>query len=169
MKAGEVVSIRVNPEDVMSCIDICLVAGIYVKGMSLAQVVRTALSGLLEGARTGNVVPHRDGFEYSEMIAKFIVPGHDVRKLQISNVIEQAEVARGNVGLPRSPMAIGMMQHAPAIITEDTPDVKRLKANLIRRQMELDSKKQADPDNFSTAEQEELTRAVQDYAVLLKG
>lgn len=85
MKAGEVVYIRVPPEDVMTCVDLVRQAGIYTEGMSLASCIRLALSGLCQGARDAGTAPVRDGFEYMDMIGPFLQgTGAQRRKLAVA-------------------------------------------------------------------------------------
>lgn len=84
MKPGVVVQIRVPPADVMSCIDLVKKANLITQGMSIAEVVRLALSGLCGGARKAGLIPQRDGFEFNEMIQPFRTWGQ-ARKLQITN------------------------------------------------------------------------------------
>jgi hypothetical protein len=166
VKAGEVVKIRVNPEDVMGCIDLCIKGKMYTRDMSIAQIVRLSLSGLLEIARRDKIIPTRSGFEYTDMLHMFVNTSRSAHKLQISSIIEGNEQARANIDLPRSSLQFNTPVHN---IVEDTPAIKRKKANLIRRQMELDSKKRADPDNFTQADQDELTAAVEEYDSIVKG
>jgi hypothetical protein len=70
--AGEVVHIRVSPEDIMTAIDIIDKSGMQTMGMSLAMVVKWAMSFAFEATRASGAMPRRDGFEYSEMIKRFL-------------------------------------------------------------------------------------------------
>lgn len=90
MKAGKVISLRVNPKDCMSCIDVLEAAGLPIKNMSFAQVVSLALSSAMETFRTQQVIPTRDGFEFSEMMAPFggTWSGRHKQKLEVTKLVE---------------------------------------------------------------------------------
>jgi hypothetical protein len=66
--AGRVIRARVNPKDCISCVDVVDKLGYETTNWSFDQVVRVALSSLLESVRQNNVIPTRDGFEYSAMV-----------------------------------------------------------------------------------------------------
>ena len=65
---GRVVSIRINPKDCMAAIDVIDKINMKVPGMSFAQVVSAAFSSAMESLRRANIIPTRDGFEFSEMM-----------------------------------------------------------------------------------------------------
>lgn len=153
-KYGEVVRIRIDPADVMSCIDLCKAGGVITKDLSLAQVVKLALSGMLENARRQNIVPTRTGYEYAEMVQPFKDTGRNNAKLQLTDAIE------------KSKLKLRMPEPATPII-EDSPSIKRQKAKLLTTIMELEQKKQVDPDNFSDAEFATLENARMEYDKLL--
>lgn len=92
MRAGRVVRLRVNPKDCLSVVDIVEKAQIYTNGMSFSQVVSLALSSMLEAYRQGALIPTRDGFEYTKMMAKFgDNPQVDrAKKLAITQAIQMA-------------------------------------------------------------------------------
>lgn len=71
MKYGEVVSVRLSPEDVMAAVDIVRNSPAYTPGMGLAQVVKWAMVYAFEALRQSGAVPRRDGFEYAEMVKPF--------------------------------------------------------------------------------------------------
>lgn len=142
LKGGVVVKIRVNPEDVMSCIDIVKQAKISTYGLSLPIVVRIALSGLLHAARTNGALPIREGFEFSNMLAEFggVQQG---RKLASAAVVEQADVHK----------RMDMDRQAP----REMPDtVVAQRARWMVRLNELEFKQKNDPLNFDSAEHAEL-------------
>ena len=68
LEAGRVLSIRVRPVDCMSAIDVLTKAGQDPTRMSFAAVVNTALSISLATLRDLNLIPTREGFEYTEMM-----------------------------------------------------------------------------------------------------
>src|SRR5258706_16257049 len=88
---GLVVSIRVNPTDAMSVIDILDRLGITKDNLSFAQATKLALSSLLESARQSDLVPRRDGFEYLDMIKPFELGSYASRgaKLKLAQRLAQ--------------------------------------------------------------------------------
>ena len=154
MKVGEVVHIRLNPEDVLGCIDVCETSHVLTPGMSLAMVVRLALSGLLESARAAELIPRREGYEYHQMVAPLLQTGRNGKKLQISETIELAEVSRANNDLPASVVRLPRPVRA-ANGSGDTARDKFIRRHGARID-ELNQKKEIDPDNWSEAEQAEL-------------
>lgn len=89
MRAGSVASIRVNPRDSMSVVDIVKSTGMYVEGMSFPQMVSLALSGCLQALRDNGVIPDRQGFEYQEVMKGILNSGHGGKKLIIANRIHK--------------------------------------------------------------------------------
>lgn len=167
MKGGRVITIRVNPEDIMGCIDLVKKADSNMPGMSTAMIVRLALSGLLESARRAGVVPRRDGFEFEQMIAPFDRQGHG-RKMNITDVVEQHEA--DSRSMDYTPVHINKMTHAldtPVMsakrlrsdgMTEEEFDAMLMKKGRIMiRVQELRFKSTADPDNFDQTDSRELT------------
>lgn len=151
MKQGTVVKIRLNPEDVMACIDIVEASKILLPGMSIAQVVRLALTGFCEAARSQGIVPTHDGFDFERIMSKF-GGASQARKRAVSDVVESVELSRVLADKPASPTKVAFSIH-----TSDGPtqlDMK--KARVLRRVMELGDKQKVDPDNFSEAEQYSL-------------
>ena len=164
MKSGEVVHIRLNPEDVMGCIDVCKTARVYIDGMSLAQVARLALSGLLEAARKHEVIPRREGFEYAAMVQPILAVGRNGKKLQITSIIEQAEASRVVADLPATPVNVSLAKIAPS---DALIDVK--KSRVLRKVVELEEKLRVDPDNFDMNEDMQLMQLREVYNALVDG
>lgn len=77
---GNVVTIRVNPRDTMSVIDLVESLGIPLHTLSFPAMASLALSSCLEALRQQGVVPDRDGFEYSERTAGIIGTGQNKKK-----------------------------------------------------------------------------------------
>lgn len=155
MKIGEVVHIRLNPEDVMGVIDVVKNAGVYMPGMSLAQITRLALSGLLEAARKHEVIPRREGFEYSTMVQPILQSGRNGKKLQITNIVEEAEAARAVLDKPATPVNISLERQRKGA-NDLFDELATLKGRKILRQQELEFKRSADPMNFTPDEQMQL-------------
>lgn len=85
---GRVARIRVNPQDAMGVADVLHALGVDDQRFSFDQAVRIALSSLLESARAHGAIPRRDGFEYSNLMARFIerVPDARKQKLQVTSL-----------------------------------------------------------------------------------
>jgi hypothetical protein len=148
-----VLHIRLNPEDVMGCIDIIKQAGVNTTGMSLAMVVRLAISAFLEGARQNGTIHQRDGFEYQEMINPFVCTTQ-LKKLQVTASVRNTEIARVKVDMPASQIEIdSRYKDAPRQLS---PEMLRKKGRLLTRALELQTKQEADLDNFTTAESSTL-------------
>jgi len=142
MKYGEVTRIRLSPENVMGCIDVCKTSGVYVEGMSLAQVVSLALAGLLDGHRAIGMIPTRDGFEYSEMVLPILAQGRTARKMQITATVERAALERNTE--PREPQL--------------PENILRKKGRVMSKLLELEQKRDVDPDNFTAEDIERLLK-----------
>mgnify|MGYP001557962641 CR=1 FL=1 len=92
MKAGRIVRLRVNPADCMGVADVLSQLGMSPERFSFDQACRIALSSLLESARVHGAIPRRDGFEYTEMMSRFIarVPAEMIAKLQVTKLLHGA-------------------------------------------------------------------------------
>jgi hypothetical protein len=86
MRPGLVTSIRVNPKDCMSVIDVMDVTGLKSDGMSFSSMVSLAFSSLLATCRKNGVIPDRDGFEFTEMVGPYLNQSHK-KKVHVSNVL----------------------------------------------------------------------------------
>ena len=136
MKVGRVVSIRVNPTDCLSVIDVVQKIGLNIRGISFSQVVSIALSSALEAMRQNGVVPDRDGSEYLQMMAQFPTPlkSQRGRSLDITKTLYLA----------------GSDARVPPVVV----DAKRKQA--LRRYEELALKLEAAPESLDAEQQREL-------------
>ena len=144
MKPGRTTYIRVNPKDCMSIIDVLKKIDYTPSGISFGQAVSVALGSMLESLRQAGVIPTRDGFEYLEMM-KFFPPDTKAsrgRKLAITDVVQQA----------------GEDVNYPPVVP-DTPE----KARRRLRFGEMRFKKEADPINWSEADQREFQALVDEF------
>ena len=89
MKGGIVSTIRINPKDAQSVLDVLEKAGVRTQGMSFASMVALAMSSLLEAARQDNVIPEPDPFQYLNRLQPYIKAKHG-RKLQVTSVLHNA-------------------------------------------------------------------------------
>lgn len=131
---GRVVSIRVNPRDCMSVIDVTEAVKMRFPGISFSQVVSIALSSALESLRKAKAIPTREGFEFYDMMKSFPSKGGRARALDISETIALA----------------GPDAQVPAVI-HDSPERRRKQL----RFEELQFKATQDLANMSEEEQNE--------------
>lgn len=89
VRPGEVVRMRVNTLDCMAVVDVLNKLGLQYQGMSFSQACSTALSSLLETMRVKGVIPRRDGFEYSDMMAPYATKTRGKRKLDLAYMFNQ--------------------------------------------------------------------------------
>lgn len=142
MRAGLVATIRINPKDCMSVLDVMEKAGVNTNGMSFPAMVSLALSATLNGLRTEGLIPDRDGFEYLDMMTPHM-NGRNKRKLEITKTIHDAG-SRMNISLPAehrevNPLSpVQVMQAAAAM----TPEVRELKQEFT----DLNNKREAFED-----------------------
>lgn len=103
MRAGSVVTIRVNPRDSMSVVDLAKQSGLVMEGMSFAQMVSLTLSGCLEELRKKGIVPDREGFEYSQIVGPYLNQRNG-KKLAITEQIHKmGSEFRVELTLPETP------------------------------------------------------------------
>jgi len=63
----------------MAVVDAAKKMGVRMQQVSFPQLVSLALSAALESFRQNGIIPERDGFEYSEMMAQF-PDGREIRR-----------------------------------------------------------------------------------------
>lgn len=114
---GMVTTIRVRPDDQMSCIDIVEKAGALREGMSITAVVSRALSICCETLREAGTIPRRDGFEYGDMIAPFLTENKHVKRARIlvGHELALADVQAERADRPRVPTLPGVASTTPAL------------------------------------------------------
>lgn len=162
LKGGVIVTLRLNPQDVMAAIDIVDKAGMHFPGMSISQCVKIALEGMFQASRNANAIPVRDGFEYEDMISRFtgIRQG---RKLEVTRIMEAASVSRAVFDKPHALVQIptSALRGRPAaeLADDEFDQLVIRKASLHRQIEELEFKQRADPHNFDASEQASLLLA----------
>lgn len=134
----------------MGCIDLVQRAGVPTAGMSLAMVARLALSACIQAARDTGTIPNRDGFEYNDMIAPFSQASQS-KKLQVTSLMRNNEIARMSMDKPATAAHVTISQPR-----ELSQEMLHKKTRLLRRVIELQAKLDADIDNFSEREAEQL-------------
>lgn len=88
MKAGHVATIRVNPRDCQSVLDVLDAAGIPRQALSFAQCVSLALGCLLETSRHSGVIPEPDEFEYLNRLSHYVGRGKRSPKTRMAEAIQ---------------------------------------------------------------------------------
>lgn len=88
LKAGVVVSLRVNPKDCMSVVDVMGRTGLISPGMSFSAMCSLTLSSLLETMRQQGHLPDRSGFEFSELVGPYMT-GKNTKRIAAAKAIEQ--------------------------------------------------------------------------------
>lgn len=88
MKAGHVATIRVNPRDCQSVLDVLDAAGIPRQALSFAQCVSLALGCLLETSRHSGVIPEPDEFEYLNRLSHYVGRGKRSPKARMAETIQ---------------------------------------------------------------------------------
>lgn len=87
MRAGVVATIRVNPRDCQSVLDLCIAIGMPVGSMSFASMVSMALASGLETLRTSGALPEPDEFQFANRMAPYMGAGKPGRKARIAKTL----------------------------------------------------------------------------------
>lgn len=145
MTPGKVVRIRVSPADCMAVCDIVERLGGLPPGTSFAQAVSLALASAMQTLREHSVVPTREGYEFSQLMAKY--PMGDSREarrraLEITSTLKLANP--GHVVRPVAP----------------APHTNRPPVGMARYE-ELAFKLSNDSLNMTDAERDELSDLTQ--------
>ena len=142
INSGNVVTLRVNPKDSMSIVDLLKYLDVPLHNLSFNQAVKIALSSALASFRAQGILPEHDGFDYTQVMSPFASSLHARRgkKLISAHVLNSES-----------------FQAAPIIDEDYDRKKRRLRYN------ELTMKRRADPDNFSEAEQEEFVPLVEEF------
>lgn len=89
MRAGLVVTIRVNPKDCQSILDLIDAVGFPRIGQSFSMLTGIALSSMLESFRTSGAIPEPDAFEYLNRMSQYIGQKRTAKKLQIAKAVHE--------------------------------------------------------------------------------
>ena len=108
MKAGVVSSIRINPRDCQSVLDVLDAAGVRRESLSFAQCVSLALGSLLETARQTNLIPEPDEFQYLNRLSPYLGPQRQKKRTKIANALHDMG------GKLRAPVVPGEPQQSAA-------------------------------------------------------
>lgn len=163
MKAGHVVTIRVNPRDCQSVLDVLDAAGVPRKALSFAQCVSLAMGCLLETARRGNVIPEPDEFEYLNRLSQYVGKGKVRKTVRMSEALHdlggamRAPVLGGGEEGPSAAQARPADLVVPEAVDTESPEYKeaqRTLTNLLVRKEQADD----DPSLWNDAYEREFQR-----------
>lgn len=149
-KHGKVVYIRVNPNDCMTCIDVCQKVKTITTGMSFAQLVSFALATLCRTVRDDGAVPKRSGFEYAEMMSPWDVNTKNTKtKIRLNKA---AELQGSEFVVPALPVG----QDNEDVVISNNPRIAKWE----REVQELRAKQVIDPVNDRSTEIDQLTQMI---------
>lgn len=140
MRAGLVATVRINPKDCMSVIDVMKKAGVNTNGMSFPAMVSLAMSAMLNGLREQQIIPDRDGFEYLDMMTPYM-NGRNARKLEISRTIHDTG-SRINLSLPSEPREASPSTPIQVMQAATSPEMREAKQEFT----DLNNKREAFED-----------------------
>lgn len=162
MKHGLVIQFRLNPEDVMSCIDVLDVSGIPQNNMSLPMVCRLVLSSYLQGSRDRGMIPKREGYEYTAMVERFSNISV-ASKIAAANNIFNIEVKNHIAGIENKPMdmqrrgEVKQPVHTQAQSYTSPDDMLSRKRGRVEIAIdELEQRRMIDELNFTQAQTDRL-------------
>lgn len=157
MRAGAVVSVRVNPLDCQSILDLMEKVGISTHGMSFSQMVSLGLSSLLETQRVAKVLPEPDPFQFLNRMAPYRGKMRNGAKSQVTNMLygQGDKIQAPALQLPRAEPAESLDTYGDKIAGEIfTPPVHLIEPVLStdillarRRLSELNARKEMADDH----------------------
>lgn len=147
MRPGKIASVRVNPKDCMSIVDVLSKLGIATTNLSFSQATKIVLASALESFRQNGAIPNRDGFEYSEMMAPFAVDDYSThaKRLQATHNGSQPTFTP-----PTMPVGRSLLEAAEQ-------RAKRVRFD------ELMFRRIQDPTNFTDADLVELAPLLEEF------
>lgn len=154
LKAGRVVQIRLNPKDCMAVVDIITQAKMFVPGMSFSHATSIAFACMSETFRKNNIVPTREGYEYSDLMEPFPDTTKGRGAMQFALKQRLTPISESYV-YPTEGLEVGPTEEelrGPDPETHPDVNVRRL----YHRLKELDLKRSVDPKNFDAAEFDRL-------------
>lgn len=143
LRGGMVTTIRINPTDCMSILDVIDTVGVRQPGMSFAQQVSLTLSALLETARVDGLIPRPDEFEYLNRLGPYIDGKNNKRKQAMTEAINGAggRVKVGSLQRPNRSEALQEAIESPVVTTFDEPPQTADQREAARELTELLQKK----------------------------
>lgn len=138
MKAGHVATIRVNPRDCQSVLDVLDAAGVPRRSLSFAQCVSLALGSLLETARRNELIPEPDEFEFLNRMQEYMTPARRRKSARVADALHDLGGKLRGPALPDGAGRLGAGSPPPADPTatvdedEDSPEVRAAQAELTK-------------------------------------
>ena len=114
---GEVVRMRLNPEELMACADVIKASGVQVDNMSLSLMCRVALMILVRSAMEQGQIEKRDGFDYSRIIEPYKRAPAKIR-VRVAHTLNLAEMQRAALDMPTQ-LGVLPLKQAPLAVTEE--------------------------------------------------
>lgn len=137
LKSGHVISLRVNPTDCMSVVDVVRKAGVYTPGMSFSMMVSLALSSVLQTLRDCEVIPERDGYEFNELMGPHLGK-QNKRKYEVTQTIKSIGSDLHVRGLSKPRQEIPQESRGEYIEPELTAEQRRIWSRLGELQAKMD-------------------------------
>jgi len=134
LKPGLVISMRVNPADCMSVVDVLAKTGLLMEGMSFSGMCSLAFSSLLETVRQQEHIPRRSGFEFTEMVGPFL-HGKHAKKVHTAKIIQEMGSDFSAPALPTQEATGSALRAATASMSDVPQDLEHKQA--ARRLTEL--------------------------------
>lgn len=136
MKVGLVVSLRVNPKDCQSVLDIMELIGFPTKGHSFSQLVSIAFSSLIETQRAAGNIPEPDPFQFLNRMQGFKGKHGNGAKAEITKMVHRAGPKVQAPALYQKPVEVTTVEeYTPPPVTDEQRQAGR-------RLAELDAKKE---------------------------
>ena len=163
---GEVVRMRLNPEELMACADVIKASGVQVDNMSLSLMCRVALMILVRSAMEQGQIEKRDGFDYSRIIEPYKRAPAKIR-VRVAHTLNLAEMQRAALDMPTQ-LGVLPLKQAPLAVTEEdkarsarTLGKKNVRARVDPRKLRFDElkfKSEQSPENMEAREFKELRK-----------
>lgn len=154
MRAGMVSTIRINPRDCQSVLDIMEMVGYKTEGQSFPHLVSLTLSSLLQTQRDAGNIPEPDEFDYLNRMGYFIGQQRSSKKMHVAKVIHNAGGKARMPGLPQQPVDSDedrpfptQARHTPSTIEVLTTEVTAEQREAGQRLQDLMTKKEIAEDN----------------------
>jgi hypothetical protein len=137
MRAGMVVSIRVNPKDCQSVLDVMNKVGININGHSFSQLVSLSLSSMLEAQRLEKNIPEPDEFQFLHRLEPFMGQQRTSKKMKVAKLLHEGGGKVRAPALPkRSVIEAPTMQtgaYVPAPVTAEQREAGRRLTELLQK------------------------------------
>jgi len=165
MKAGAVTTMRINPRDCQSCLDVMKAVSINTNDMSFSQIASLTLSSLLESARKTGLLPEPNPFEFLNRMEPYIGTKNTRRKTKITTTINNLGSAMRAPALEAAELDEELSEpvHQPAV-AQTPEDMETVRAATVRL-TELSRKRDMADDGvegvtWSTADDVEYRQCV---------